>query len=121
MRTVLMGIRASEAEVIFPNLGEPSSYHHIYSRRNYESRALRAASAPALPNIFLGTMSEDYPEWSSSAVAVPAIALEKPRITDKRTRRRRRTASLQNRPAAAYWKPELDLGGKSQGYAYGYG
>lgn len=75
------------------------------------------ASKGALPAVFVARGSD-----KSSALAVPVLQLDL--IGEEETtapRKRRRVKWPRERPLPALWRPEPGLGGKSAGYAYGWG
>lgn len=64
-------------------------------------------AAPVLPSL-------------AASACVPCVEIETVRDSPRKTRRRRRGKSEQNRPQARFWWPPEGCGGKSLGYAMGY-
>ncbi|KAJ7903669.1 hypothetical protein B0H14DRAFT_2665882 [Mycena olivaceomarginata] len=56
----------------------------------------------------------------AASACVPCVEVEVVRDSPRKTRRRRRGKSEQNRPQARFWWPPEGCGGKSLGYAMGY-
>ena len=114
----LLHRRAAEAAVTYPDLGGPSI--KCDESRRIDSFKVRADGP--LPRIFIGRRKR-FNMPNDTLTGVPSINLigcrdaSKDATSAKRRLRKRKTS----RPLARYWQPPHRLGGKSQGYAYGYG
>ncbi|WOO83274.1 uncharacterized protein LOC62_05G006801 [Vanrija pseudolonga] len=82
-----------------------------------------AAATASLPAVFVARGSE-----KSAALAVPVLQLslvgaeeEEEEAAAALRRKRRRVKVPRERPLPALWRPPPGLGGKSAGYAYGWG
>lgn len=115
----LIRSRAAEAAVRHPNLGGPSSYH-LRSRKAIETKLGGPVEAAPLPRLLLGLISTGHATMEDKKViAVPTVRLVEGSIVRERKHRCRRGRSRINRSPPRYWQPPPNVGGNSQGYAYG--
>ena len=106
-----------DAAVTASDLGGPSSYRPR-PRRTEQVELVDRASAPDLPRIFLGVVNAAE---KPGVAGVATLRLLKAEAMPERGRRRRRRLSLGRRSPSRYWQAPPGIGGKSEGYAYGYG
>ncbi|KAL1405762.1 hypothetical protein Q8F55_007435 [Vanrija albida] len=83
-----------------------------------EVGAYTVSAGAVLPVLFVARGSE-----KSAAKAVPVLRLAEvlPPGEEAAPRKRRRVRPPRERPAPALWRPQPGIGGKSAGYAYGWG
>lgn len=122
-RAARIHLAAKESAVDYPNLGGPSrsAPKSKVTRKHIPNREFICPTQKPdhLPALCIATISAGEAGFESGKNAWPPILDFVSSTFDSKTRHRRRRRRRPH-PTPKYYKPPLDIGGKSQSYAYGF-